>query len=77
MWFQDLFNYDFRRTEMCIIPYGTHTVDGTTDLRTLVEDVLIRTGRHCAVVEADGEVAGLVTPGEIRRLDRQGACWAS
>jgi tetraether lipid synthase len=23
MWFQDLFNYDFRRTEMCIIPYGT------------------------------------------------------
>jgi hypothetical protein len=23
MWFQDLFNYDFRRTEMCIIRYGT------------------------------------------------------
>ena len=23
MWFQDLFNYDFRRTEMCDIPYGT------------------------------------------------------
>ena len=23
MWFQDLFNYDFRRTEMCIISYGT------------------------------------------------------
>jgi len=23
MWFQDLFTYDFRRTEMCIIPYGT------------------------------------------------------
>ncbi len=23
MWFQDLFNYDFRRTEQCIIPYGT------------------------------------------------------
>ena len=23
MWFQDLFNYDFRRTEMCIIPYAT------------------------------------------------------
>ena len=23
MWFQDLWNYDFRRTEMCIIPYGT------------------------------------------------------
>ena len=23
MWFQDLFNYDLRRTEMCIIPYGT------------------------------------------------------
>src|SRR3712207_2855893 len=23
MWFQALFNYDFRRTEMCVIPYGT------------------------------------------------------
>src|ERR1700687_2827968 len=23
IWFQDLFNYDFRRTEMCIIPYAT------------------------------------------------------
>ena len=23
VWFQDLFNYDFRRTEMCVIPYGT------------------------------------------------------
>src|SRR4030081_1864361 len=23
MWFQDLFNYDFRRPEMCIIPYAT------------------------------------------------------
>ncbi len=23
MWFQDLFNYDFRRTEMCISPYAT------------------------------------------------------
>ncbi len=22
-WFQDLFNYDFRRTEQCIIPYAT------------------------------------------------------
>ncbi len=23
MWFQDLFNYDFRRTEQCIFPYAT------------------------------------------------------
>src|SRR5436305_13056804 len=23
MWFQDLFTYDFRRTEICVIPYGT------------------------------------------------------
>src|SRR5437763_9708766 len=23
MWFQDLFNYDFRRTEQCIIPFAT------------------------------------------------------
>jgi uncharacterized radical SAM superfamily Fe-S cluster-containing enzyme len=29
MWFQDLFNYDFRRTEQCIIPYAAQE-DGTT-----------------------------------------------
>jgi uncharacterized radical SAM superfamily Fe-S cluster-containing enzyme len=23
MWFQDLYTYDFRRTEMCIVPYAT------------------------------------------------------
>ena len=23
MWFQDLWTYDFRRTERCVIPYGT------------------------------------------------------
>jgi hypothetical protein len=23
MWFQDLFNYDFQRTQLCAIPYGT------------------------------------------------------
>jgi hypothetical protein len=23
MWFQDLWTYDFRRTEMCVIPYAT------------------------------------------------------
>jgi uncharacterized radical SAM superfamily Fe-S cluster-containing enzyme len=23
MWFQDIWNYDFRRTEMCLIPYAT------------------------------------------------------
>jgi uncharacterized radical SAM superfamily Fe-S cluster-containing enzyme len=27
MWFQDLFNYDFRRTEQCIIPYATQDVE--------------------------------------------------
>lgn len=23
MWFQDLWTYDFRRTEMCVTPYAT------------------------------------------------------
>src|SRR5204862_424512 len=27
MWFQDLCNYDVRRTEMCIIPYATQQVE--------------------------------------------------
>ncbi len=46
MWFQDLFNYDFRRTEMCIIPYATQVGEVSfcayntgVGWRQIVEDV--------------------------------------
>jgi Zn-dependent protease len=46
------------------------TVDALTPLKQLVEDVMLRTGRRCVIVQSDHHVAGLVTPNEIRHVDR-------
>jgi len=45
-------------------------VDGHSDVQTFVDEMLLRTGRRCFVVEEDGHVAGLVTPNEVRTVDR-------
>jgi Zn-dependent protease/predicted transcriptional regulator len=46
------------------------TVDPQTNVQGLVEDVLLRTGRRCVVVKRDGRVLGIVTPHEVRSVDR-------
>jgi Zn-dependent protease/predicted transcriptional regulator len=46
------------------------TVDGNTNLQHFVEDYLLRTGRRCFVVEQNGEMAGIVTPHEIKGVER-------
>jgi CBS domain-containing protein len=46
------------------------TVDGNLNVQQLVEEHLLRSGRRCFVVEQQGEIAGLVTPHEIKELDR-------
>ena len=46
------------------------TVDAVTPLKQLVEDVMLRTGRRCVIVQRDHQVAGLVTPNEIRHVER-------
>ena len=51
MWFQDLFNYDFRRTEMCIIPYGTQL--GTSrSARTTPASAGATSSRRCSRTRA-------------------------
>ncbi len=45
-------------------------VDGNLNVQNFVEDYLLRTGRRCFVVEQNGEIAGLVTPHEIKALER-------
>ena len=45
-------------------------VDGNLDLGTFVNDFLLRTGRRCFVVTDDGHLAGLITPHEVRAVDR-------
>lgn len=47
------------------------TVDARTDLQHLVDEVLIRTGRRTVMVEQDGRPVGLVTPREVREVERE------
>jgi CBS domain-containing protein len=52
-----------------IMSHDCATVDGHQSVQDLVER-LFRTGRRCFLVMEDGHVAGLVTPHEIRQVDR-------
>lgn len=46
-------------------------VDGNLNVQNFVDNELLRSGRRCFVVEQNGEIVGLVTPHEIKDLDRQ------
>jgi Zn-dependent protease/predicted transcriptional regulator len=45
-------------------------VDERTNLRSIVDDLMLRTGQRCVMVQRDGRVLGLLTPGEVRSVDR-------
>ncbi len=47
------------------------TVDANVSLQSLVDDHLLRSGARCVVVQKDGYLAGLITPSDIARIDRQ------
>ena len=46
------------------------TVDGWLNIRNFVEKELLHTGRRCFIVVEKGEITGLVTPHEIKQIDR-------
>jgi len=46
------------------------TLDGNMNVEQFVEDYLLRSGRRCFVVQQNGEISGLVTPHEIKELER-------
>ena len=50
------------------------TVDGWLNVQNFVDQHLLRTGKRCFVVMEKGEITGLVTPHEIKEIDR--AKWA-
>jgi len=52
-----------------IMSHDCMTVDGRQSVQDLVER-LFRTGKRCFLVVDDGLVSGLVTPNEIRQLER-------
>jgi Zn-dependent protease/predicted transcriptional regulator len=47
------------------------SIDGSEPLQQFVDEHLLRTGRRCYVVMEHGKVAGLITPNEVRKVDRE------
>jgi predicted transcriptional regulator len=45
-------------------------LDGRMNLQTLVDEHLLRTGQRCFVVEDEGHVSGLITPHEVKTVER-------
>jgi Zn-dependent protease/predicted transcriptional regulator len=46
------------------------TVDGWLNVQNFVDQELLRTGRRCFIVVEKNDITGLVTPHEIKNLDR-------
>ena len=47
------------------------TVDPDTSLEVFAHDQLLRSGRRCFLVSKDSRLVGLITPKEIREIDRK------
>ncbi|HEY3025555.1 MAG TPA: site-2 protease family protein [Pyrinomonadaceae bacterium] len=45
-------------------------VDGGMNLQTFVNEHLLNTGQRCFVVEENGHVSGLITPHEVKTVER-------
>jgi Zn-dependent protease/predicted transcriptional regulator len=54
-----------------VMEHNCAIVDATTNLQTLVDEHLLRTGQRCFMVQRDGYLAGLITPGDISRIERR------
>ena len=46
-------------------------IDGSTSLQTFVDEHLLRSGKRCFVVEENGRVVGMITPHEVKDMNRQ------
>ncbi len=45
-------------------------LDGNLNIEHFVHDELLRTGRRCFVITQNGKIAGLLTPHEVKEIDR-------
>ena len=54
-----------------VMDHDYATVEGRLSLQDFVDEYLLRSGRRCFVVLHNGQVAGLVTPHELKSVDRQ------
>jgi Zn-dependent protease/predicted transcriptional regulator len=46
-------------------------VDGRTNLRTFVDEYVLPTGRRCHLIVDKGAVVGLITPHEVKTVERE------
>lgn len=46
------------------------SVDGHSNLQTFVDDYLVRTGNRCVVVTFNAQAEGIITPNEIKAVQR-------
>jgi Zn-dependent protease/predicted transcriptional regulator len=53
-----------------VMTHDCPTVDGNMNVQNFVEQELLHTGRRCFIVADKGEVAGLVTPHEVKQIER-------
>jgi Zn-dependent protease len=53
-----------------VMTHNCPVIDGRTNLQTFVDEYLLRTGQRCFVVEEQGRISGLVTPHEVKTVER-------
>jgi Zn-dependent protease/CBS domain-containing protein len=46
-------------------------IDAKTNLQAFVDDHLLKSGKRCFVVEESGRVAGMITPHEVKDVNRE------
>ena len=54
-----------------VMEHNCELVDATTNLQTLVDEHLLRTGQRCFIVQRAGQLAGLITSADISRVERR------
>jgi Zn-dependent protease/predicted transcriptional regulator len=54
-----------------VMEHDCSLIDATTNLQTLVDEHVLRTGRRCFIVQRDGKIVGLITPADISRIERR------
>ena len=54
-----------------VMERNCQVIDATTNLQTLVDEYLLRTGQRCFIVQKDGLLTGLITPADISRVERR------
>lgn len=64
-------NYALRGLQVAdVMSRDCERIEGSIDLATFVNDYLLRTGRRCFIVTEDSRMTGMITPHEVRAVDR-------